>query len=80
MTLALSDGTNRAMSPTFPPEDLNKSVFGNVVFFRIINERVKSESLLSRRYSFSFSPHFGATAPIRALAYLHETFRFTSVY
>jgi hypothetical protein len=22
----------------------------------------------------------GATAPIRALAYLHETFRFTSVY
>jgi hypothetical protein len=23
---------------------------------------------------------FGATAPIRALAYLHETFRFTSVY
>jgi hypothetical protein len=23
---------------------------------------------------------FGATAPIWALAYLHETFRFTSVY
>jgi hypothetical protein len=26
-----------------------------------------------------FSP-FGATAPIGALAYLHETFRFTSVF
>jgi hypothetical protein len=25
-------------------------------------------------------PPFGATAPIRALAYLHETLRFTLVY
>jgi hypothetical protein len=29
-------------------------------------------------YKLFFS--FGATAPILALAYLHETFRFTSVY
>jgi hypothetical protein len=29
--------------------------------------------------NYIFSP-FGATAPIWALAYLHETLRFTSVY
>jgi hypothetical protein len=38
---------------------------------------VASDDGLSYMHSF-FS--FGVTAPILAFAYLHETFRFTSVY
>jgi hypothetical protein len=40
-----------------------------------VNEEDLEERLLGK-YFFSF----GATAPILALAYLHETLRFTSVY
>jgi hypothetical protein len=35
--------------------------------------------VLSTLYEMNFFP-IGATAPIWALAYLHETLRFTSVY
>jgi hypothetical protein len=38
----------------------------------------KSTSLIYSAHCIFFS--FGATAHIWALAYLHETFRFTSVY
>jgi hypothetical protein len=37
-------------------------------------------SSVSGEYEHFFLYFFGATAPILALAYLHETFRFTSVY
>jgi hypothetical protein len=39
----------------------------------------KSKSTLLRKNKFIFFP-FDATAPILALAYLHKTFRFTSLY
>jgi hypothetical protein len=35
---------------------------------------------VASRYRLRYFFSFGATAPIGALAYLHETFRFTSVF
>jgi hypothetical protein len=46
----------------------------SVQIFQAMRERGRPEN----RWKYFFS--FGATAPIRALAYLHETFRFTSIY
>jgi hypothetical protein len=42
-------------------------------------EDCRFRTLRNREFHIIFFP-FGTTAPIWALAYLHETLRFTSVY
>jgi hypothetical protein len=59
--------TERTVLPSIP--------FAKALW-RLLCELQYNKMYFSSKYFFSF----GATAPIGALAYLHETFRFTSVY
>jgi hypothetical protein len=66
--------------PTTLPRALIVDVLGLIgLYISVVHVPYLVRSAVRNTFRLSFHP-FGATARIWALAYLHETLRFTSVY